>query len=49
MKKISNIDNDQLKRGKYSSTESKLDWLFSALTLAQATKVIKKTQIGQNR
>jgi hypothetical protein len=37
-----NIDMDQLKRSKYSSAESKLDWLFSAVSFGKAEKRILK-------
>lgn len=39
----SNIDIDQLKRSKYSSAESKLEWLFSAASFGKEEKrIIKK-------
>lgn len=39
-RKKANIDIEQLRRGKYSSPESKLEWLYSALCFAQAKKKI---------
>lgn len=41
--KDSGINTDQLRRGKASSPESKLEWLWSALVFAKAKKSIKKT------
>lgn len=33
-----NIDIEKLKRNKYSSPESKFEWLFSALMFVEETK-----------
>ena len=38
--KTANIDVDQLKRNKESSPESKLEWLFSALSFGKSVKKI---------
>lgn len=38
--KTVNIDVEKLKRNKYSSPESKLEWLASALSFGKAVKKI---------
>ena len=44
--RIKNVDIDQLKRSKASSSEAKLEWLWSAVQFAKAEKkVVKKKSL----
>lgn len=47
--KTGNINIDQLKRGKNSSAEARMDWLYDALCFAKAPKKILVKKVSNKK